>query len=178
MKMKRMVALIMAVLLICLAVTPALADPGNGNAYGHGNSGVAGEVTHTPTPTPDPTPTVTPTVQPTTAPSTNPGDNDLFHRWGLDKEENQVNPPKVTTDDVQNWVDRKGNDAITILQNVVKVVSIIGFILCICLIIIGAVGNRRTMTGGIIGAIVAALCYVAISQIDVILAFFSGWIMS
>lgn len=102
-------------------------------------------------------------------------------QYGLDKEENQINLDElevVTTDDVNNWVDKKGNEVVSIIQRGARIVSIIGFFICLILVAIGAFGNHKTMFGGLIGAIIAAVCYVAITYGKELLNLFSSWLMS
>lgn len=104
--------------------------------------------------------------------------NKWFFEWGLDKEENQVNIDTVTTDEVNQWVERKGNDVISIIQTFGKVMAVIGFFASIICIIVGAIGNHRMMTGGFIGMVIAASAYVAITQGKDLINLFSSWVMS
>lgn len=84
----------------------------------------------------------------------------------------------VTTDDVSNWVDRKGSDVLSIVTRVVQIVCAVGFFLCIGLTIIGAVGNKKTMTGGIVGLFICGLCFTMATCGTQILQAFSSWMMS
>ena len=90
----------------------------------------------------------------------------------------QTNLPEVTTDDVQNWVDRKGGELISIIIRIVQVVSVIGFVLCIILIVIGAVGNSRTLVGGVIGLIFCCVCFTAATMAPQIIAAVNGWLIN
>lgn len=65
----------------------------------------------------------------------------------------------VTTDDVDNWVNRKGADIIHILTNVVMVVSIIGFFVGVILVIMGALSDKRIMAGGLIAMLICCATF-------------------
>lgn len=84
----------------------------------------------------------------------------------------------VTTDDVSDWVDRKGSDVLSIVTRVVQITCAIGFFLCIGLTIIGAVGNKKTMTGGIVGLFICGICFTMATCGTQILQAFSSWLMS
>ena len=58
------------------------------------------------------------------------------------------------------------------------VASVIGFFASIICIIIGAIGNRRMMTGGFIGLLASALAYTALNYGKELLELFSMWIVS
>lgn len=155
---KRGLCLALAIMMIAITmITPALADV-------IVDSGIAGEVTETP------------------APTQKPGRGDYTDeelKYNLDDPKNQINiNGSVTTTDVNNWVNRKGNDVISIIQNGGRVIAIIGFFVSLVFIIIGAIGNRRTMTGGFIGALIAACCYVAITQGKELINLFSAWVLT
>lgn len=106
--------------------------------------------------------------------STNPWD-DIY---GLNDPENQVHIKGVTTEDVTNLIDRKGNDIANIMKHIGKVASTIGFFASIICIIVGAIGNRRMMTGGFIGLIVLALAYTALNYGKELLDLFSAWVVA
>lgn len=90
----------------------------------------------------------------------------------------QTDLPEVTTDDMQNWVNRKGGELISIITRVVQVASIIGFVLCIVLIVIGAVGNSRTLVGGVIGLVFCCLGFTAATMAPQIIAAVNGWLVN
>lgn len=90
----------------------------------------------------------------------------------------QADLPEVTTGDVQNWVDRKGGELISIIIRVVQVVSVVGFVVCIVLIVIGAVGNSRTMVGGVVGLVISCLCFTAATMAPQIIGAVNGWLLS
>ena len=90
----------------------------------------------------------------------------------------QDNLQEVTTDDVQNWVDRKGGELISIIIRIVQVVSVIGFVLCITLIDVGAIGNSRTLVGGVIGLIFCCVCFTAATMAPQIIAAVNGWLIN
>lgn len=90
----------------------------------------------------------------------------------------QTDLPEVTTDDVQNWVDRKGGELISIIIRIVQVVSVIGFVLCIILIVVGAIGNSRTLVGGVIGLIFCCVCFTVATMAPQIIAAVNGWLIN
>lgn len=91
---------------------------------------------------------------------------------GLDK------VPDVDTSDVQNWVDRKGGELISIIVRGVQVFSVIGFVVCIILVVIGAIGNSRTLVGGVVGLIISCLCFTAATMAPQIIGAVNGWLLS
>lgn len=165
MKVTRLAAvLVVAILMVSMLMIPALAaeDASSNDLSG---TGIAGEVTAIPAPT-------------NGTGKTGDLENEWIHKWGLDKEENQVKIPTVTTDDVNGWVERKGNDVISIAQTTGRVLAVLGFFVSIIIIIIGALGNRRMMTGGFIGLAVSVLGYVALTYGKELMYLFSSWVMS
>ena len=146
--------LLAAILCICSLAVPAFAagNTGYGTAVFGGN-------------------TQTENIQPGSdqTPSSNSGSSfeDAFG----------VKDPNVTTDDVNNWVDRKGSELISIITRGVCIVSLIGFFISLLLIIIGAVGNKRTMVGGLIGLIIACVCFTAATMGPQIMNAVQSWLM-
>ena len=146
--------LLAAILCICSLAVPAFAagNTGYGTAVFGGN-------------------TQTENIQPGSdqTPSSNSGSSfeDAFG----------VKDPNVTTDDVNNWVDRKGSELISIITRGVRIVSLIGFFISLLLIIIGAVGNKRTMVGGLIGLIIACVCFTAATMGPQIMNAVQSWLM-
>ena len=67
--------------------------------------------------------------------------------------------PNVSTEDIIGRLEQKGNDIVTMVQIVGRYVCIIGFIIGIILIVVGAIGNKKTMWAGVIALILACLCY-------------------
>lgn len=89
-----------------------------------------------------------------------------------------VEDPNVSTGDVNDWVERKGGDLISIITKGVRIFSVIGFFVCLLLIVVGAVGNKRTMVGGIIGLIIACLCFTAATMGPQIMLAIQSWLVS
>lgn len=85
---------------------------------------------------------------------------------------------KVTTDDVDNWVSRKGNDLIKIITRGVQIVSVIGFFGALFMIIVGAIGDKRTMTAGLIALLVACLVFTAATCAPQIMSAVRGWLIT
>ena len=84
----------------------------------------------------------------------------------------------VTTEDVDNWVDRKGGELITIITNVVRIVAVIGFFVSLLLVIVGAIGNKRVMVGGIVGLIFSCICFTAATMGPQIIVAVQSWLIS
>lgn len=84
------------------------------------------------------------------------------------------NADDVTVDDAISWVDRKGGQIVELCAHFLKPVCVVGFILCIILIVAGAVGNKRLLVGGLVGLFICGLCYTfATSPIQILNAFSS-----
>lgn len=86
--------------------------------------------------------------------------------------------PAVTTDDVDQWVARKGGDIISIVTKGAQVVAVIGFFGALFLIIIGALGNKRTMAAGFVALIISILVYTAVTCAPQIITATRGWLIS
>lgn len=157
---------LMAILLLVLTMASMLTVPVLAAGEDLAGEGVAAEVTTTPAPT------IMPDNKDTSS------GNPWIHKWGLDKDDVQNHIPNVTTDDVNNWVEHKGGDILSILQTAGKVIAAIGFVASIIIIIIGALGNRRMMTGGFIGLAISVLCYTALTYGKELMYLFSSWLVS
>lgn len=147
--------LLTAILCICSLAMPAFAAE-NGAGYGtavFGNTQT--EITQSET---------------SGGNSGNSLDNSFEHAFG-------VKDPNVTTDDVNDWVDRKGGELISIITRGVRIVSVIGFFISLLLIVVGAVGNKRTMVGGLIGLLIACLCFTAATMGPQIMSAVQSWLM-
>jgi len=84
------------------------------------------------------------------------------------------NGGEVTVDDAISWVDRKGGQVVELCAHFLKPVCIIGFIICIILIVAGAVGNKKMLIGGLMGLFICGLCYAfATSPVEILNAFSS-----
>lgn len=85
---------------------------------------------------------------------------------------------KVTTADVDNWVSRKGNDVIGIVTKGVQVFSVLGFFGALFLIVVGALGNKRTMVAGLIALIAACVVFTAATCAPQIMSAVRGWLIT
>ena len=86
--------------------------------------------------------------------------------------------PDVTTDDVINKLEHKGNDIVRILQIVGQYVCIGAFIICCFLVIVGLMGNKRLLTGALFGLIFSGVAVVGILYSRDILNFVASWLAS
>jgi len=85
---------------------------------------------------------------------------------------------RVTTDDLNNWVDRKGGDLIVIVTRVAQIAAILGFFGSLFLIIVGALGNKRTMVAGFVALIISALVFTAATCAPQIMTAVRGWLIT
>lgn len=84
------------------------------------------------------------------------------------------NVDEVTVDDAISWVDRKGGQVVELCAHFLKPVCVVGFILCVILMVAGAVGNKKLLVGGLVGLFICGLCYTfATSPIQIMNAFSS-----
>lgn len=160
-KARRIFALMCVVVLGCMLCIPALA------AEETSGSGIADNIDK---------PSATAPVDENQT-GLDPSDS-LYHKWGLDDPDNQVHIDPVSTDEVNEWVERKGNDVTSIMVTAGKVMAAIGLVASIICVVVGAIGNRRLMTGGFIGIVVALAAYVALTQYRELIRLFSSWVMS
>ena len=85
---------------------------------------------------------------------------------------------KVTTNDVDNWVSRKGNDLIRIITRGIKIIAVIGFFGALFMIVVGAIGDKRTMVAGLNPLLVACLVFTAATCAPQILSAVRGWLIT
>ena len=84
------------------------------------------------------------------------------------------NADEVTVDDASSWVDRKGGQVVELCAHFLKPVCVVGFILCVILMVAGAVGNKKLLVGGLVGLFICGLCYTfATSPVQIMNAFAS-----
>lgn len=84
--------------------------------------------------------------------------------------------PVVTTDQVNNWVDSKGAEIVSILQRFAQPFSIIMFIFCAFMSLVGAFGNPKLISRGVRGMILAVVVYALVINapliVDTLMNFF------
>lgn len=85
---------------------------------------------------------------------------------------------KVTISDVDSWVARKGNDLIGIVTKGAQVVSVLGFFGALFLIIVGALGNKRTMAAGFVALAISCGVFTAATCAPQIMTAVRGWLIS
>lgn len=147
------------VLCVCsLVAVPAFAANGDGAGYGTAVFGNGQTDSNN-------------TSNTTTGNQSNPSGNGFEDAFG-------VKDPNVTTSDVNNWVDRKGGELISIITRAVRIVTVIGFFICLFLVVVGAVGNKRTMVGGLIGMIISCICFTAATMGPQIMSAVQSWLMN
>lgn len=90
-----------------------------------------------------------------------------------------LDPNKVvTTDDVDNWVARKGSDIIRIMTRGVQVISLGGFLVSIAILVVGATGDKRSLSIGFIALIISCIAFAAATCAPQIIAAAFGWLRS
>ena len=92
--------------------------------------------------------------------------------------ESVLNIPNVSTEDLIERVNTKGNDIILILQTVGRYLCFFGFIICCVMVVIGVIGNRQMLTGALIGLIVCGVMYAGITCGKEIVQYIAAWAKS
>lgn len=86
--------------------------------------------------------------------------------------------PDVSTDDLIDRIDEKGNDVVNVLQAVGKWACIVVFIVCIILFIVGLIGNKRLAVAAFVGMLFAGIGYAGILCGREIVSFIASWAAS
>lgn len=86
--------------------------------------------------------------------------------------------PDASIDDINDWIDRKGFEIIGILQKFVQPFSVIVFIGCAILTLIGAFGNGRLVSAGLLGMVIALIMYAIVIFAPEIMDVFLNWVRS
>lgn len=86
--------------------------------------------------------------------------------------------PKVTIDDASTWVERKGFEVVGFLQKFIQPFAIIIFIGSGIISLVGAFGNSRLVSRGLIGMGIALVMYVVVLYAPEIMDAFLGWVSS
>lgn len=84
----------------------------------------------------------------------------------------------VTTESFLERIHSKGNDVVDIIIVVGQYVCIAAFAVCCIITIIGLIGNKRTMTGGVIGLIVSGVAYAFLSMAPDVVRWIASWTVS
>lgn len=84
----------------------------------------------------------------------------------------------VTADDIGQWAESKGQDVINIMKIIGRYFCLGGFIMSCLAMIAGLFGNKRALTAGFIGMILAGIMYGAIVMSDDIVVMIARWAAS
>lgn len=84
----------------------------------------------------------------------------------------------VTTESFINRIQAKGNDVVHIIIAVGQWVCIAAFGICCIIALIGAVGNKRTMTGGAIGLVISGVAYALLTMAPEVVRGIAAWSVS
>jgi len=91
---------------------------------------------------------------------------------------NELIDTSVTTDDIVGRLESKGNDVVRVLQTVGKYVCIGAFMVCCVITLVGIVGNKRLLVGGIIGLVISGVAYAGIVCGREIVNWIASWAIS
>ena len=156
--MKKLFSVCMMLMMVmALMLTPALA-----NEVG---SGVASDGSNTSAVVTDPGTETT-------------GSGGGYQTEGVMDPQDAAGIPNVSTDELIDRIDSKGNDVVNILQAVGKWACIVIFIVCIILFIIGLIGNKRMAVAAFIGMLCAGIGYAGILCGREIVSFIASWAAS
>ena len=170
---KRLFAMVM-LLIMCVSLTavPAFATEGDTNEP-DSNAAVGGGVAQT-----DPILT-DPSTNTTDTPDTSTDSGGYYGNIpSPDEAIGVAGQDVVTTTDVENWVNRKGGEIINIIELAVRWISVFFFFVSLVLVVIGAVGNKRTMVAGFIGMAICCVIFAVATCGTQIMNIVSAWLRS
>lgn len=84
----------------------------------------------------------------------------------------------VTTESFINRIQAKGNDVVHIIIAVGQWVCIAVFGICCIIALVGAVGNKRALTGGVIGLVIAGVAYALLTMAPEVVRWIAAWSVS
>lgn len=73
-----------------------------------------------------------------------------------------VGLPTASTDEISQWTERKGFEIIGLLQKFVQPFAIVIFIGCAIITLIGAFGNGKLVSKGLLGLFISLIMYVVV----------------
>lgn len=85
---------------------------------------------------------------------------------------------KVSTEEVADKLNEKGNDIINLMQVVGRYVCYGAFIVGLVMMLAGCVGNKKMIVQGLIAVIIAGVCYAGIVCGRDIVTFIASWAAS
>lgn len=103
-------------------------------------------------------------------------DNNVFTEGETIRDGLDLGLGNQTIDDVSGWVDKKGFEIVILLQRFIQPLSVITFIACSIMVLIGALGNGRMMSGGIWGMIMSMIMYAVVLYAADIMDLFLKWV--
>lgn len=158
--MKKVAIFLMTMLMAICMVTPAFAAGGEDVRTGTAAGG---------------NPSGTSTTAPDVRPGVGGGNQDV---GGLVNDTISDLAPNVTTNDIVDRLETKGNDVVTFLKTIGKYVCIGAFVICCILTIIGIIGNHRLLWAGVLGMIISGLAYAGIVCSQEIVNWIATWAIS
>lgn len=84
--------------------------------------------------------------------------------------------PRVTVDDATNWIDKKGNDIIILIQRIAQYAAIFIFVLGAIVAMFGSLGNARTAGMGLWAMGLSLVLFAFAMFAQEIMAAFLSWV--
>jgi len=81
----------------------------------------------------------------------------------------------VSTEELANRLNNKGNDVINILQTVGRWICIGAFVISVIMMVAGCIGNKKMIVQGLIGLIISGVAYAGIVCGREIVMFIASW---
>lgn len=175
---KRFLSLVMLlVLCLSMAAVPAFATEGD-TTEPDSNAAVGGGVAQTD----DPVLTDTPTDNTETTDTDTETSTDQEGYYGDIPSSEEVlgidGDKVVTTTDVSNWLNRKGGEVVSIVELAVRWISVFFFFVSLVFVVVGSLGNKRTMVAGFIGMAVCCVIFAVATCGPQIMELISSWLRS
>lgn len=85
-------------------------------------------------------------------------------------------PVDTTLDEVNGWIDSKGEDILIVMQRIVQWITLIGFVVCLIKAIFGMFGRGDMLGQALLGCVVCIVVYAIITYIPELLELGKAWI--
>lgn len=87
-------------------------------------------------------------------------------------------PTDTTIDEVNGWIDSKGEDILVVMQRIVQWVTLIGFVVCLIKAMFGMFGRGDMLGQALLGCILCIIVYAIITYIPELLELGKVWLTS
>lgn len=162
--MKKFLSLAIALMMAFCLMVPAMAD--------EIGAGIAGE-TATATAT-DTSAAPVETEKDTTTTSSNETTK-TTSRYHVEDPEEMLGLPTVTIDTINDKIDQKGGDIISVIQKICQYICIGAFIIGAVQFLVGLLGNKKTMATGILCLVLSGVLYAAVTCAPEIVKLIGAW---